>query len=194
MFVCAAPSMGLASSKSEVKETTAAQQFQRLADEQMRRKGTIFRYTIRRKALRQNRIASAPIFVLLLLYTLSVTASPPVLIARGHWFLQSSKPARAMTTGCEKGTCCTEFCYLDEHGVHHCVPRKGESCSCGFSSSERAEGAEAPLEIGILPAIQNCLPPFPHTEGMRRLPLTLSSFVPPVPTPPPEILPPQNPW
>lgn len=42
----------------------------------------------------------------------------------------------AMTHGCEKGTCCTQLCYLDKHGTHHCVHMSGDSCECGVSDGD----------------------------------------------------------
>lgn len=44
--------------------------------------------------------------------------------------------AGAMTKGCKKATCCTSRCYVDQQGVHHCVPKPGESCECGMSASD----------------------------------------------------------
>ncbi len=44
--------------------------------------------------------------------------------------------AGAVTKGCKKGTCCTSRCYVDPQGVHHCVPKPGESCECGMSASD----------------------------------------------------------
>jgi hypothetical protein len=60
----------------------------------------------------------------------------------------------AMTVGCGEATCCSSRCYLDKDGVHHCVPRKNASCSCGLSSQERESGTLPLLEAGPLPSLE----------------------------------------
>ncbi len=76
--------------------------------------------------------------VTLALYVLAWAALPVALAARVR---RASSPARnAMSVGCEKATCCTSRCYLDENGVHRCISREGESCECGLSSRPKIAG------------------------------------------------------
>ncbi len=66
--------------------------------------------------------------VLLFIYTSAFPA---------HISLLPAPPdAGAVTQGCEKGSCCTSRCYLDVHGIHHCVPKPGDSCECGMSAND----------------------------------------------------------
>ncbi len=74
----------------------------------------------------------------------------------GFPLLGALKPSRAadphaMTVGCAEASCCTARCYLDENGVHHCVPNEGASCDCGLSSKEAASRSVPALEVATLP-------------------------------------------
>jgi hypothetical protein len=78
-------------------------------------------------------VTSALVGILLLVHTSALPAH-----------LRMFPPAHnagAMTIACEKGSCCTPFCYLDGQGKHHCVPSPGESCECGMS----AKGSDVQL-------------------------------------------------
>jgi hypothetical protein len=64
----------------------------------------------------------------------------------------------AMTHGCEKGTCCTPLCYLDKHGVHHCVHMSGDSCECGISTDDCTVNPIFLSAIVTIPNIDNLHP------------------------------------
>ncbi len=99
----------------------------------------------------------------------------------------------AMTHGCEKGTCCTPLCFLDKHGVHHCVHLTGDSCECGVSASD---------ECTVNPVFLSAIIAFVHTEALlpdlipARWNQTISILFigrePAIPTPPPKRLAAQN--
>jgi hypothetical protein len=73
-------------------------------------------------------------------------------------FMLLPKNAPAVTQGCKKGTCCTALCYVDKHGVHHCVHEHGDSCDCGQSTREADADQILISTPGTLPSTANCLP------------------------------------
>jgi hypothetical protein len=96
--------------------------------------------------------------------------------------------AHAMTSGCKKASCCTEFCYLDESGVHHCVPRPGDSCECGVSAKD--SGVSGLLEMAATLLEPEFGPPA-LLPSYRTVEPRISVINPehPLPTPPPRFLP-----
>jgi hypothetical protein len=75
----------------------------------------------------------APFLSFLLSLTLLVqTSALPIPAA----FLFISAEAAAVTEGCDTKTCCTALCYVDEHGVHHCVHKHNDSCTGRTSDDE----------------------------------------------------------
>ena len=92
----------------------------------------------------------------------------------------------AMTHGCSKGSCCTALCYLDKHGVHHCVHAPGDSCECGLSTSDCGANPIFLSAIITLPNIDNLLP-IPAPAGWVRQSLGLfAGRNPETPSPPPK--------
>lgn len=77
---------------------------------------------------------------------LSITA-----IVRPH----PAPPADAMTVGCLEASCCTSRCFLDDSGVHHCVPNNDSPCDCGLSSEDAPSPSVLAIEAATLPAPQN---------------------------------------
>jgi hypothetical protein len=91
----------------------------------------------------------------------------------------------AMTVGCSEATCCSSKCYLDENGIHHCVPKAGESCECGLSSKEDSSGPAQIPEVATIPC-RNCLLPDNTVAGQIALlpaPCETRDMV--IPKPPP---------
>jgi hypothetical protein len=92
----------------------------------------------------------------------------------------------AMTHGCEKGTCCTPLCYLDKHGVHHCVHMSGDSCACGISTDDCTANPIFISAIVTLPNIDNLRP---NSVPARWIPPVQAPFAgrePATPSPPPK--------
>ncbi len=89
----------------------------------------------------------------------------------------------AVTTGCEKATCCTSRCYVDEHGVHHCVPKPGESCECGMSANDT--GSALPSTVAIPPRADSFLPLFPASGWLFESVTLFVNYEQSSPTPPP---------
>lgn len=91
----------------------------------------------------------------------------------------------AMTEGCAKKTCCTSRCYLDENGVHHCVPEEGESCGCCLSSIPNSSVLVPASELPFLPVRYGATT---YLQGICCIEIckkpTRSVYL-PVPTPPP---------
>jgi hypothetical protein len=71
-------------------------------------------------------------------------------------FLLLPPNAKAVTQGCKKKTCCMALCYVDRHGIHHCVHRLGESCECGISSHD----------LDANPIFLSTVVTFPDCEGL----------------------------
>ena len=88
----------------------------------------------------------------LLVYAFSSFSLPVRLTPEA--FLQGRTAAMpgAMTVGCAEASCCTSRCYLDEHGVHHCVPANGRSCDCGLSSGDTPGGTPAMGDEALIAA------------------------------------------
>jgi hypothetical protein len=92
----------------------------------------------------------------------------------------------AMTHGCEKGTCCTPLCFLDKHGVHHCVHMTGDSCACVISTDDCAAN---PIFLSAVVTFSECENLPPDVVQDRWVPLSPALFAgrhPATPTPPPK--------
>ena len=112
-------------------------------------------------------------------------ASLPVSLAA--WGPKTRTPARnAMTVGCAEASCCTSRCYLDENGVHHCVPIEGESCECGLSSKSKSSTAAFSQDLQIPPGDREDFSCVLVLAGMLRPSrlMPTCAFL-SVPTPPP---------
>jgi len=126
---------------------------------------------------------SAPILSVLFGFMLFVQASAlPMHV--GLWLLPPH--TAAMTHGCEKGTCCTALCYLDKHGVHHCVHMSGDSCECGISTDDCTVN---PIFLSAIVTFQNVNSLLPELVPALWVPLAPALFngrEPVTPTPPPK--------
>jgi len=94
--------------------------------------------------------------------------------------------AEAMTHGCETGSCCTALCYLDKHGVHHCVHNPGDSCKCGKSTGDFETNPVFLSAIIILPQIDSLLPIFVPIQWNSPVHVLCGGREPSTPTPPPK--------
>jgi hypothetical protein len=101
-------------------------------------------------------------------------------------FLFVDAKAKAMTRGCVKGTCCTPLCYVDKHGVHHCVHMDDDSCNCGFSNNEVNIDPTWFLTFGIPPADKQELPALIPGEWIAQKSLLTANYEPAPPSPPPK--------
>jgi len=101
-------------------------------------------------------------------------------------FLFTDANAKPMTEGCKKKTCCTALCYVDKHGVHHCVHMNGDSCECGLSSNEPDASPALPLTVGTLPMSERQVPRLLPNGWVSQTPSLLSTFDPATPSPPPK--------
>jgi hypothetical protein len=124
--------------------------------------------------------------ITLLLYAFSAFALPVRLSP--EVFLSRPTHARpgAMTLGCEKGTCCTSRCYLDEQGVHHCVPADGDSCECGLTSAKVTPGATSMQDEALVPTPRRNEPDSPPAILARVSLQRPRSSLPMPATPPPK--------
>jgi hypothetical protein len=94
----------------------------------------------------------------------------------------------AMVKGCEKKSCCTSQCYLDQHGVHHCVHEPGDSCNCGMSTGEVSKAASFHREL-ILPETGGLNPSLTATTCCVQAPSFLPYPYLSIPKPPPRLFP-----
>jgi hypothetical protein len=94
----------------------------------------------------------------------------------------------AMTIGCEKGSCCTPFCYLDSHGKHHCVPAPGESCECGMSAKGSDVQVVSPATEATLTRPSFSLPFLVPCDNTVQSQIILQNADLSCPTPPPRAL------
>jgi hypothetical protein len=95
----------------------------------------------------------APFLAFVISLTLLVqTSALPIPVA----FLFISANAAAVTEGCETKTCCTALCYVDKHGVHHCVHKHRDSCAHRMSTDES----------GVNPVLVTTLVTAPETEHL----------------------------
>lgn len=144
-----------------------------------------------RREARQAAKTAAPLFrrcsgiVTLLAFALS-SFSLPVRLAP-EVFSSRRAPAMpgAMTVGCPEASCCTSRCYLDEKGVHHCVPSEGKSCECGLSSGETPAGTVLTADEVLIPSSEQPVPDFPPAPLACDVTPGPPSFLLLPPTPPP---------
>ena len=101
-------------------------------------------------------------------------------------FLLVDADAKAVTEGCETKTCCTPLCYLDKHGVHHCVHMNGDSCECGLSTNELAANPVLQFTVGTLPENEPQLPALIPNGRVSLTAHLLASYDPATPSPPPK--------
>jgi hypothetical protein len=110
------------------------------------------------------------------------TCALPIPVA----FLFISANAAAVTEGCETKTCCTALCYVDEHGVHHCVHKHSESCARGESSDEPDVNPVLLTTLATVPDIEYLVPSLdPIGWTFREADLKTERY-PTKPTPPPK--------
>lgn len=100
------------------------------------------------ETMRRRRCAGllALLFYAFASFSLPVRLTPELFLSRRAPVLPG-----AMTVGCSEASCCTSRCYLDEDGVHHCVPAAGKSCGCGLSSGEIPAGTLATGDEVLIP-------------------------------------------
>ena len=101
------------------------------------------------ETMRRRRCAGllALLFYAFASFSLPVRLTPELFLSRRAPVLPG-----AMTVGCSEASCCTSRCYLDEHGVHHCVPANGRSCDCGLSSGDTPGGTPAMGDEALIAA------------------------------------------
>ena len=100
-------------------------------------------------------------------------------------FLLINPEAKAMTKGCDEKTCCTALCYVDKHGVHHCVHKHHDSCGC--DSLKNADlGPMLHNTPGTLPDIALLLPVLLPNGWISPIPDNTAGYKPETPSPPPK--------
>jgi len=117
----------------------------------------------------------------ILLYINSIVALP--------LFTASSRDRSvpgARTQGCAEATCCSALCYLDENGIHHCVPVPGRSCDCGLSSNGQASNSISPERDIVVPQPSGACPDFTVAYRTSEPPDALAELDLSVPNPPPK--------
>ena len=119
---------------------------------------------------------------ILSLILLVQTCALPIPVA----FLFVSADAAAVTEGCETKTCCTALCYVDEHGVHHCVHKHSEPCARGTSTDEPEVNPVLLTTLATAPDIVNLVPPLDPTGWTFQKPDFKSDRYPARLTPPPK--------
>jgi hypothetical protein len=127
--------------------------------------------------------ASAPFIssLLGLIIALHTCALPMPLV-----FLFVDAKAKPATEGCEKKTCCTPLCYMDEHGVHHCVHMSDDSCKRDLSNNDMNIDPAWFLALGTPPGSKQELPALMPGGWIARLPLHVATHEPATPVPPPK--------
>ena len=94
--------------------------------------------------------------------------------------------AHAMTEGCEKGTCCTALCYLDKHGIHHCVHEHGDSCGCDISANDFNANSIFLSAVVTLPQLGSLIPDLTPSGRILQTPGSIESRDITTSTPPPK--------
>jgi hypothetical protein len=102
-------------------------------------------------------------------------------------FLFVDASAKPVTEGCEKKTCCTPLCYVDEHGVHHCVHMSNDSCKRDLSKNDINIDPTWFLALGTPPGQKQELPALIPGGWIARLPLHVATREPATPVPPPKL-------
>lgn len=93
--------------------------------------------------------------------------------------------AHAMTEGCDKKTCCTALCYLDKHGIHHCVHEPGDSCECGISTHDLNTNPIFLSAVVTLPELESLIPDLAPSGWIPQLhdPIETRHIAAPAPPP-----------
>jgi hypothetical protein len=122
--------------------------------------------------------------MLLLCFTLISQASAlPLSIG----FLLLPRDAPPMTRGCPKKTCCTPLCYVDKHGVHHCVHMPGsDSCERGLSTHDLSVDPILFSAIATLPDFERPIPAPQAAGRVIQIRTSIASYDPATPSPPPK--------
>ena len=126
---------------------------------------------------------SAPFLSFLLSLTLLVqTCALPIPVA----FLFISANAAAVTQGCETKTCCTALCYVDEHGVHHCVHKHRDSCTGRISADESDANPVLVTTLATEPETEYLLPSIDPIGWVFHKSEIETTHYPTKPSPPPK--------
>jgi hypothetical protein len=83
-----------------------------------------------------------------------------VLLSFWNTFDTGYRNPGAMVKGCSKKSCCTSKCYLDEHGIHHCVHEHDDSCDCEMMSDKGKSPATSLYRDLVLPKADAANPSF----------------------------------
>jgi hypothetical protein len=94
--------------------------------------------------------------------------------------------AAPVTEGCEKETCCTPLCFVDEQGIHHCVHMPDETCACGQASDHSHANPVFLSAVLTLPQAESLLPDLLATGWVRLAHPDLAGRDPATPVPPPK--------
>jgi hypothetical protein len=127
--------------------------------------------------------ASAPFIssLLGLIIALHTCALPMPLV-----FLFVDANAKPVTAGCKKMTCCTPLCYVDKHGVHHCVHMDSDSSNRGLSTNDVNIAPTWFLTFGIPPGNKQELPALVPSGWITGNSLLTATYEPAPPFPPPK--------
>jgi hypothetical protein len=120
-----------------------------------------------------------------LFYCSAFMAQPIRIIGGAFLAPPSACRAGSMNVGCVKATCCTDKCYLDDNGVHHCVHDSGESCDCGLSSSSKTPDSVLIIEAATLVAPDDITPELVSVMLDCEFPRVRPEPATSIPTPPP---------
>ena len=119
---------------------------------------------------------------LLSLILLVQTCALPIPVA----FLFISAKAAAVTEGCDTKTCCTALCYVDEHGVHHCVHKHRDSCAGGASADEPDVNPVLVTTLATAPDTEHLMPSLDPIGWIFHTPDLQTTRYATKPTPPPK--------
>ncbi|NLV31237.1 MAG: hypothetical protein GXY47_08780 [Acidobacteria bacterium] len=126
--------------------------------------------------------AFRPFPLLLGLMLLVETCALPIPAA----FLLISADAAAVTDGCDTGSCCTALCYVDGHGVHHCVHKHGAGCGHGAEPEPSDSVSVLLMTLAVCPEAQPPLPGLESAGVVSRVRVLRASHDPAIPIPPPK--------
>jgi hypothetical protein len=102
----------------------------------------------------------------------------------GFAFLRGDE--KEVTQGCDQKTCCTALCFVDKHGVHHCVHKPGDSCKCRASTNELDQDPTLLVIVANLPKIEKFVPNLVQAGWILQKKELIAAFDSPTPTPPPK--------
>ncbi len=125
----------------------------------------------------------APFLSFLLSLTLLMqTSALPLPVA----FLLISANAAVVTEGCDTKTCCTALCYVDEHGVHHCVHKHSDACTGRASADESGVNPVLVTTLATAPETEYRLPSLNPIGWISHKPELETTRYPTKPSPPPK--------